>query len=280
MPPERISLTAPWDDCQRWCVFCETAEQTVWCINKESCICCGEIYKCRISLVGDVIIQARLARGEDEAFRTSLLLPLRKWIRLDCYIQDSEVQNSACSPGCQNWGGEGPQATDFSLFVWVCSTALALRGLSSCWNSCKILKDVCFPAGKCSPRCNLEPFAAECFLCACIFLSSCIITCASYSQVQLHATWDSDIHRYVYMYDTGLFVFLHLFLTKFCGNATKHMSGINNAVIRSSVVLNITKASRQRPLRWHWWVLCDRRKQVRTRHPWILWSHQVLSVRN
>ncbi|XP_056893155.1 protein sel-1 homolog 3 isoform X1 [Takifugu flavidus] len=40
---------------------------------------------------GDVIIQARLARGEDEAFRTSLHLPLRKWIRLDCYIQDSKV---------------------------------------------------------------------------------------------------------------------------------------------------------------------------------------------
>lgn len=116
MPPERISLTASWDDCQPWCVFCETAEQTVWCINKESCICCGEIYKCCISLVGDLIIQARLARGEDEAFRISLLLPLRKWIRLDCYIQDSEVQDSACSSGCQNWGGEGPQATDFSLF--------------------------------------------------------------------------------------------------------------------------------------------------------------------
>lgn len=65
----------------------------------------------------------------------------------------------------------------------------------------------------------------------------------------LDATWDGDIHRYVYMYDTGLFVFLHLFLTKERGNATKHMSEINDAAITSSVVLNITKASRQRPLR-------------------------------
>uniref|UniRef100_A0A8P4KDE9 Protein sel-1 homolog 3 n=1 Tax=Dicentrarchus labrax TaxID=13489 RepID=A0A8P4KDE9_DICLA len=40
---------------------------------------------------GDVIIQARVTTGEDEAFQTSVALPLRKWIRLDCYIQDSKV---------------------------------------------------------------------------------------------------------------------------------------------------------------------------------------------
>ncbi|CAK6956152.1 protein sel-1 homolog 3%2C partial [Scomber scombrus] len=40
---------------------------------------------------GDIIIQARLTTGEDEAFRTSVKLPLWKWIRLDCYIQDSKV---------------------------------------------------------------------------------------------------------------------------------------------------------------------------------------------
>ncbi|XP_059197524.1 protein sel-1 homolog 3 [Centropristis striata] len=40
---------------------------------------------------GDVIIQARVTTGEDEAFRARVVLPRRKWIRLDCYIQDSKV---------------------------------------------------------------------------------------------------------------------------------------------------------------------------------------------
>ncbi|XP_029906417.1 protein sel-1 homolog 3 [Myripristis murdjan] len=40
---------------------------------------------------GDVIIQARLTTGRDEAFRSHVALPLWKWIRLDCYIQDSKV---------------------------------------------------------------------------------------------------------------------------------------------------------------------------------------------
>ncbi|XP_035504340.2 protein sel-1 homolog 3 isoform X1 [Scophthalmus maximus] len=40
---------------------------------------------------GDVIIQARVTTGEDEAFRVSAALPLWKWIRLDCYIQDSKL---------------------------------------------------------------------------------------------------------------------------------------------------------------------------------------------
>ncbi|XP_070817191.1 protein sel-1 homolog 3 [Chaetodon trifascialis] len=40
---------------------------------------------------GDVIIQARVTSGEDEAFRAGVALPLWRWIRLDCYIQDSKV---------------------------------------------------------------------------------------------------------------------------------------------------------------------------------------------
>ncbi|XP_027884145.1 protein sel-1 homolog 3 isoform X2 [Xiphophorus couchianus] len=45
----------------------------------------------QLSETGDIIIQARLTTGEDEAFRTHLMLPLWKWIRLDCYILDSKV---------------------------------------------------------------------------------------------------------------------------------------------------------------------------------------------
>ncbi|XP_027146236.1 protein sel-1 homolog 3 isoform X2 [Larimichthys crocea] len=40
---------------------------------------------------GNVIIQARLTTGEDEAFQSRVVLPLWKWIRLDCYIQNSKV---------------------------------------------------------------------------------------------------------------------------------------------------------------------------------------------
>ncbi|MEQ2181845.1 hypothetical protein GOODEAATRI_015802, partial [Goodea atripinnis] len=45
----------------------------------------------QVSETGDIIIQARVTTGEDEAFRTHLMLPLWKWIRLDCYILDSKV---------------------------------------------------------------------------------------------------------------------------------------------------------------------------------------------
>lgn len=69
----------------------ESVEQTVLYINKELWVSCGEIYDCHISCVGDIIIQARVTTGKDEAFRTSVMLPLQKWIRLDCYIQDSKV---------------------------------------------------------------------------------------------------------------------------------------------------------------------------------------------
>lgn len=48
-------------------------------------------YMTPISCVGNVIIQARVTTGEDEAFRATAVLPLWKWIRLDCYIQDSKV---------------------------------------------------------------------------------------------------------------------------------------------------------------------------------------------
>ncbi|KAG8003474.1 Protein sel-1-like protein 3 [Nibea albiflora] len=40
---------------------------------------------------GNVIIQARVTTGEDEAFQSRVVLPLWKWIRLDCYIQNSKV---------------------------------------------------------------------------------------------------------------------------------------------------------------------------------------------
>lgn len=74
-------------------MFYETVEQTVLYINKEHRISCGEIYDCHISCVGNVIIQARLTTGEDEAFQSRVVLPLWKWIRLDCYIQNSKVKN-------------------------------------------------------------------------------------------------------------------------------------------------------------------------------------------
>ncbi|KAK2835899.1 hypothetical protein Q5P01_016383 [Channa striata] len=65
----------------------------------------------QLSDTGNVITQARVTSGEDEAFRARVVLPRWKWIRLDCYIQDSKC--------------------------WV-----------SFWNTCKILKDGSFPAGK------------------------------------------------------------------------------------------------------------------------------------
>ncbi|KAM4739983.1 protein sel-1 homolog 3 [Anableps anableps] len=45
----------------------------------------------QLSETGDIIIQARLTTREDEAFQSHLMLPLWKWIRLDCYILDSKV---------------------------------------------------------------------------------------------------------------------------------------------------------------------------------------------
>ncbi|KAM4629257.1 protein sel-1 homolog 3 [Polymixia lowei] len=42
---------------------------------------------------GNVIIQARMTAGGDEAFQSHVVLPLWTWIRLDCYIQDSKVEN-------------------------------------------------------------------------------------------------------------------------------------------------------------------------------------------
>ncbi|KAM9384073.1 protein sel-1 homolog 3 isoform 2-T2 [Pholidichthys leucotaenia] len=40
---------------------------------------------------GDTIIQVHLTTGEDAAFQANQALPLQKWIRLDCYIQDTKV---------------------------------------------------------------------------------------------------------------------------------------------------------------------------------------------
>ncbi|XP_068176249.1 protein sel-1 homolog 3 [Antennarius striatus] len=48
---------------------------------------------------GDVIIQAHVTTGEDEAFRANMELPLWKWIRLDCYIQNSKVLLNAIWDG-------------------------------------------------------------------------------------------------------------------------------------------------------------------------------------
>ncbi|KAM9831359.1 protein sel-1 homolog 3 [Neosynchiropus ocellatus] len=48
---------------------------------------------------GDIIIQARLTTEEDEALRAAVALPLRKWIRLDAYIQNSKVVLQS------TWGG-------------------------------------------------------------------------------------------------------------------------------------------------------------------------------
>lgn len=165
----------------------------------------------------------------------------------------------------------GLKGTEFCVFLWVaacrirkkiylrqhmtvflsCEFApvpLLWEVWGFCCNSCKILKDG--PAGKCSLHSNFELFAAECFLYVCVYLSSCIITCMSYSQVLLDVTWDGDIHRYAYMYGIDFFVFLmHFLLTKDSENTTEHLSVSNckemvindgGEVIMRSVVLNFT----------------------------------------
>lgn len=48
---------------------------------------------------GNIIIQARKITGEDEAFQVQAMLPLLKWIRLDYYIQDSEVKRQRMTGG-------------------------------------------------------------------------------------------------------------------------------------------------------------------------------------
>ncbi|XP_062306400.1 protein sel-1 homolog 3 isoform X2 [Osmerus eperlanus] len=45
----------------------------------------------QLSSTGNIVVQVRLARGEDKAFRSHTALPLRTWTRLDFYIQDSKV---------------------------------------------------------------------------------------------------------------------------------------------------------------------------------------------
>lgn len=154
-----------------WVMMCVymTVEQTVLCINKERWISCGEIYECHISCVGDIIIQARVKTGEDEAFQATVVLPLRKWIRLDCYIQDSKVKNHSVCHWEVGWGIEiniqlgatslsPPFSSEFPLVPLLCSVWFPF------WNSCRILKDGSFPAGKLQAiavYCNLESFTAE-----------------------------------------------------------------------------------------------------------------------
>lgn len=91
--------------------FVGCAEQTAPCINKERQISHGEVYDYHISCAGDIIIQARVTAGVDEAFQASVVLPLRKWIRLDCYIHDSEVQK----PGSCLWEVGGKELRKHSL---------------------------------------------------------------------------------------------------------------------------------------------------------------------
>ncbi|XP_036067296.1 protein sel-1 homolog 3 isoform X2 [Oryzias melastigma] len=49
----------------------------------------------QLTETGDIIIQARLTTGGDEAFRANVALPLWKWIRLDCYMLDSKIRMDA-----------------------------------------------------------------------------------------------------------------------------------------------------------------------------------------
>lgn len=45
------------------------------------------------------------------------------------------------------------------------------------------------------------------------------------------------------------------------------------------VLINISQISGPHPLWWHRWILCDRRRQVYIRNPWIFWACQILSSR-
>ncbi|CAG5862185.1 unnamed protein product [Menidia menidia] len=45
----------------------------------------------QLSDSGEIIIQAHVTTGEDEAFQAAEVMPLWKWIRLDCYILGSKV---------------------------------------------------------------------------------------------------------------------------------------------------------------------------------------------
>ncbi|XP_078802801.1 protein sel-1 homolog 3 isoform X1 [Oryzias latipes] len=49
----------------------------------------------QLTETGDIIIQTRLTTGKDEAFRANIVLPLWKWIRLDCYMLDSKIRMEA-----------------------------------------------------------------------------------------------------------------------------------------------------------------------------------------
>lgn len=126
--------------------FRAAQEQTALCINKELWISSGEIYDCHIFCAGDIIIQARLITGEDEAFRTHLMLPLWKWIRLDCYILDSKVKKKK-APTC----GFGWAEEELKLKLsehnhpFPPEPCLLVGLFVSC---CKILNDGFFPTGR------------------------------------------------------------------------------------------------------------------------------------
>lgn len=132
--------------------FCQAVKQTLLCINKELWISCGERYDCHISCVGDVVIQACVTTGEDEAFQACVSLPLLKWIGLDCYIQDSKIWNLSAP---QRSGIKEPKlkyslgaTTSHSPLFSSEFLSVALQSWVSFWNRCKILNCGSFPAGK------------------------------------------------------------------------------------------------------------------------------------
>lgn len=48
---------------------------------------------------GDIVIQVRLASRVQRAFTSHTSLPIQTWIRLDCYVQYSQVLYLTQCPG-------------------------------------------------------------------------------------------------------------------------------------------------------------------------------------
>lgn len=75
--------------------------------------------------------------------------------------------------------------------------------------------------------------------------------------------------------------FMKLFSFKCCKQRNITTAGPKYYRQRSwvlvSVGLDVLQISGQHPLRWHWWILCDRRKPVHPGHPWVFRARQVLS---
>lgn len=117
-----------------------------------------------------------MATGADEAFRTSRALPLWKWIRLDCYVEDSEVRTQ---PG---------------------SLLLASRGGALIGS---IVNDGSSPDGKLGlMRFRIISSRAELLLTSGVFIGSfaCWVSCEILwdLQVRLDTTWDNKTIKHVY----------------------------------------------------------------------------------